>query len=147
MKPSGRKSTNITVSSQQVFINFANLYWRFIQDFSRLATSLIAMLKIIGSSVTSAFRVDDDEVVNSNGGAGAENGESIVKRKVDSITSNNWLNSQRGSYKSPQQVFDLVDVFFLDLASELPEHTGINDRAIKLVNANGFTRPSKLPLQ
>ena len=28
---------------------------------------------------------------------------------------------------------DFVDVFSLDLASELPKHTGINDHAIKLV--------------
>ena len=35
--------------------------------------------------------------------------------------------------------------FSPDLASELPEHTGINDYAIKLVDANGFIKPSKLP--
>ena len=34
------------------------------------------MLKITGSSVASAFRVDDDEVVGGGGAAGAESGES-----------------------------------------------------------------------
>ena len=57
------------------------------------------MLKTTGSSIVSAFRVDDNEVVGSGGGAGAENGGSIVEQKVDSITSNNWLDSRGRSYK------------------------------------------------
>ena len=130
-----------------VFIGFANFYRRFIQDFSRIATLPTTVLQATGSSVALAFRVDDDRVVGGGGGAGAENSGSIVKQKVDSITSDNWLDSRGGSYESPRQVCDLVDVFSLDLASELPEHTGINDRAIKLVNTNGFIRPSKLPPQ
>ena len=68
---------------------------------------------------------------------------------------------------------DFIDIFFPELASELSEHTGINDHAIELVNdqqspygpiyslgpvelkilktyiktnlANGFIRPSKSP--
>ena len=32
-----------------------------------------------------------------------------------------------------------------DLASELPEHTEINDHSIELVDANRFIRPSKSP--
>ena len=73
----------------------------------------------------------------------------------------------------PAEYSDFVDVFSPDLASELPEHTGINDHAIELVKgqqppygpiyslgpveletlkayietnlANGFIRPSKSP--
>ena len=71
-----------------VFIGFANFYRRFIKDFSRIATSLTAMLKTIGSSVASAFRVDDDEIVGGGGGAGA--GESVLKRKVSSIVLSTW---------------------------------------------------------
>ena len=41
---------------------------------------------------------------------------------------------------------DFADVFSPDLASELPEHTEINDYAIKLVDTNGFIKPSKLPI-
>ena len=100
-------------------------------------------MKITESSVTSAFRVDDDEVVV-GGGAGAEHGRGMVERKVDSIASDNWLDSRGGSHNSPQRVCDLVEVFSLDLASKLPEHTGINDYAIELVNANGFIRSFKL---
>ena len=74
----------------------------------------------------------------------------------------------------PAEYSDFADVFSPDLASELPEHTGINDHAIELVDgcqqppygpiyslgpveletlkayietnlANGFIRPSKSP--
>ena len=58
------------------------------------------MLKTTGLSIVSASRVDDNEVVSGGGGAGAENDGSIVKWKVGSITSDNWFNSQRGSYES-----------------------------------------------
>ena len=105
------------------------------------------MLKITESFVASAFRVDDNEVIVGSGGAGAENGGSIVERKVYSITLDNWLDSRGGSYENFRRVCDIVDIFSLDLASKLPEHTRINDRAIKLAHANGFIRLSKLPLQ
>ena len=39
---------------------------------------------------------------------------------------------------------DFADVFSPDLAFELPMHTGINDYTIKLIDVNGFIRPSKL---
>ena len=77
------------VSLQQIFIDFANFYQRFIQSFSRITTSLTAMFKTTGSSVASAFRVDDDEIVGGGGYAGAENGGSIIEQKVSSIISDN----------------------------------------------------------
>ena len=40
---------------------------------------------------------------------------------------------------------DFADVFSPDLASGLPQHTGINDCVIKLVDTNVFMRPSKSP--
>ena len=73
------------MDSQQVFISFANFYQRFIQDFSRIATSLTAILKTTRSSVASAFRVDDDEVVGGGDGAGAESGRSICQRVHQTI--------------------------------------------------------------
>ena len=69
-----------------VFIGFANFYRRFIQGFSRIATSFIAMLKTTGSSVASAFRVDDNGIVGGGGGAGADG--SVIEQKVDSIVRN-----------------------------------------------------------
>ena len=76
MKPSRKKSTDIIVSSQQVF-NFANFYRRFIQSFSAIATSLTAMLKTTRSSIVSTFRVDNDEFVGGSGDARAESGGSF----------------------------------------------------------------------
>ena len=53
------------------------------------------------------------------------------------------LIAEEAPTKVPIEYADFA--FSPDLASELPEHTGINDHAIKLVDANGFIRPSKSP--
>ena len=145
-----------------VFIGFANFYQHFIQGFSRIATSLTAMLKTTGSSVASASRVDDNEVVGGDGGAGA--GGSVVERKVGSIVHNHpeYPEDEEGVYPSfrpqragliaketptkvPVEYADFADVFSPDLASELPEHAGVNDHILELVDANEFIRPSKSP--
>ena len=83
------------------------------------------------------------------------------------------LIAEEAPTKVPTKYSDFADVFFSDLASELPEYTGINNHAIKLVDgqqlsyrpiyslepvelktlkayietnlANGFISPSKLP--
>ena len=83
------------------------------------------------------------------------------------------LIAKKAPTKVPAKYSDFADVFFPDLASELPEHTGINDHAIELVKgqqppygpiyslrpvelktlkayietnlANGFIRPLKSP--
>ena len=47
--------------------------------------------------------------------------------------------------KVPVEYADFADVLPPDLGSKLPDHTGINDHSVELVNANGFTRPSKSP--
>ena len=43
------------------------------------------------------------------------------------------LIAEEAPTKVPAEYSDFADVFSLDLASELPKHTGINDYAIKLV--------------
>ena len=83
------------------------------------------------------------------------------------------LIAKEAPTKVPAEYSDFADVFSPDLASKLPEHTGINDHAIELVDgqqppygpiyslgpveletlkayietnlANGFIRPSKSP--
>ena len=50
---------------------------------------------------------------------------------------------EKAPTKVPVEYADFA--FSPDLASELPEHTGINDHSIELVDANGFIRPSKSP--
>ena len=47
--------------------------------------------------------------------------------------------------KVPVVYTDFTNVFSSDLASELPEHIGVDDHIIELVNANGSIRPSKSP--
>ena len=53
------------------------------------------------------------------------------------------LIAKEAPTKVPAEYADFADVFSPDLASELSKHTGINDHAIELVNANRFIRPSK----
>ena len=59
-----------SVRDIQVFIGFANFYLHFIKGFSKIAAPLTAMLKTTRSSVASAFRVDDNEVVGDGGAVG-----------------------------------------------------------------------------
>ena len=51
-----------SVQNIQVFIGFANFYWRFIRDLSRITVPLTLMLKTTGSS-DSTHRDNDNEVV------------------------------------------------------------------------------------
>ena len=51
-----------SVQDIQVFIDFANFYWRFIWDFSKIVASLTLMLKTTRLS-DSAQKNDDNEVV------------------------------------------------------------------------------------
>ena len=55
------------------------------------------------------------------------------------------LIAEEAPMKVLAEYTDLANVFSPNLASELPEHIGINDHSIKLVNANGFIRLSKSP--
>ena len=62
----------------QVFIGFANFYWRFIQGFSRIAAPLTSILKTIGWSeelAPRAFRTGNKEIIG--GGEGRAN-ETVV---------------------------------------------------------------------
>ena len=66
-----------SVRDIQVFIGFANFYWRFIRYFSRIAAPLTSLLKTTESSEEStpkAFRADDDEIV----GGGNKTNETVV---------------------------------------------------------------------
>ena len=44
------------------------------------------------------------------------------------------LVAKEAPTKAPAEYADFADVFSQDLASELPKHTGINDRSIDLVD-------------
>ena len=53
------------------------------------------------------------------------------------------LIAEETPIKVPVEYADFA--FSPNLASELPEHTGINDHSIELLDANEFIRPSKPP--
>ena len=55
------------------------------------------------------------------------------------------LIAEEAPTKVPVEYADLVDVFSPDLASKLPEHTGINNHAIELVD-NNLTIKNRYPL-
>ena len=148
---------------QQIFIGFANFYCHFIQGFYRIATSLTAMLKRTGSSVASASRADDNEVVG-GGDARAESGGSVdgldasrkksTKSKSQTKSGLNCteytedeedvhssrrpqragLIAKEAPIKVSVEYADFANVFSLDLAFELPEHNGINNHPIGLVD-------------
>ena len=57
----------------QVFLSFANFYWHFIQNFNKIAGSLISMIKAtnrIGSSIVLQLLIDtiDEDEVGESGG-------------------------------------------------------------------------------
>ena len=64
-----------SVRDIQVFIGFANFYWRFIWGFSKIIVPLTFMLKTSGSSEKSApktFKANDNEIVGGDGGRANE---------------------------------------------------------------------------
>ena len=123
------------------------------------------MLKTTGLFVASVLRVDNNEVVGSGGGARAESGGSVdgldASRKSWTeigLNCTEFPEDKEGVHPSyrPQRAGLIVKeasikvpvkyanfAFSQDLASELHKYTGINNYAIKLVDANGFIRPSK----
>ena len=48
-----------------MFIGFANFYWRFIQNFSRITALFIFLLKTtkLSKLALKAFKIDDDKIV------------------------------------------------------------------------------------
>ena len=81
-----------SVQDIQVFIGFANFYWRFIKSFSRIAVPLTTMLKTTGSSVISASSVNDNEVIGGRDAVGrsdASRKSAKSKNQTKSGNSNN----------------------------------------------------------
>ena len=73
-----------SVRDIQVFIDFANFYWRFIQGLSRITAPLTSMLKTTGLSNDLApkmFKADGDEVVGGGGGKVNETVKNLSKPK------------------------------------------------------------------
>ena len=58
------------VHNIQVFLSFANFYWRFIQDFSKLVGPLTSMLRISATSIVSLIDVEGNNEVGGDEGGG-----------------------------------------------------------------------------
>ena len=86
----------------QVFINFANFYWRYIQDFSKIAVPFILILKTT-KSLDLALRileVDDHELIRS-GDKIDEIIRNLSKSKISKMQSPKfWRISIRATGKS-----------------------------------------------
>ena len=85
-----------SVRDIQVFLGFANFYWRFIQGFSKIAGPLTSMLRTIRSAENLSLLVAEDAEVGSIGGGNYE--DKTVKRSP--LTSKN-LNGATG-YLTPK---------------------------------------------
>ena len=69
-----------SVQDIQVFLGFANFYWRFIQDFSRIAAPLTSMLKTAAPPESSIL----EEVGDGKGNDSVDSGVEIAKKSKKS---------------------------------------------------------------
>ena len=94
----------------QVFIGFANFYWHFIKGFSKIAAPLTTMLKTTGSSVASASRVDDGEVVGGGGpgrsDASRKSAKSKSRSKSGHLGNNNNSEERKFLTSDAREVFN-----------------------------------------
>lgn len=82
-----------SVQEIQIFIIFANFYWRFIYSFSTISATLITVLKTTKSSVLLVFGANDNEVINKNAGDsdnnGSDDGSNALEQKLIKSKSQN----------------------------------------------------------
>ena len=106
-----------SVRDIQVFIGFANFYRRFIKGFSRIAALLTAMLKTTGSSVASASRIDDGEVVGSRGPGRSDTSRKSAKSKSRSksghLGNNNNLEECKFLTPNAREAFNRLRQAFI----------------------------------
>ena len=105
-----------SVQDIQVFIGFANFYRRFIKDFNKIAALLIAMLKTTGSSVASASRVDDNEIVGGGGTGRLDASKRLAKSKkmksVHDLEKPKFLTSKaKEAFNCLRQAFTKAPIF------------------------------------
>ena len=92
----------------QVFIGFANFYWRFIQGFSKIAAPLTSMLKTSPqpAGALSATTVDDNEVVGSNGRNEGKSAKSDFTKPVRRVEEPSFLTPDaRQAFTQLRQAF------------------------------------------
>ncbi len=158
----------LTMSNADIDFQAQDLQWRsyIIED----VLPTIRQVELIGKKEFAAAALDPEHeafVVHVST-LSVDSGDKVHPLKKAQIP---YLKVDKASSKVSSKYADFVDVFSPKLALELPEHTGINNHAIKLVNdwqplygpiyslgpvelktlkayiennlANGFIRPSK----
>ena len=76
-----------SVRDIQVFLGFANFYWRFIQDLSKIAGPLTSMLRTTRLAEHSSLSMPEDAEVGSVGGGDCED-ETVERSPLTSKNSN-----------------------------------------------------------
>ena len=74
-----------SVRNIQVFLGFANFYWRFIQNFSKIAAPFTSMLKTIGS-------LDEPASSRNNGNKSASSRNNNSRPAFEKNDGNNKVN-------------------------------------------------------
>ena len=79
----------------QVFIGFANFYWRFIQGLSKIAAPLTSILKTSSqpAGALPATTVDDSKVVRSSGRNDGKSAKSDFSKLVRKAEESSFLTS------------------------------------------------------
>ena len=82
-----------SVQDIQVFIRFANFYWRFIQGFSKIAALLISILKKSSQPAGALQTTDDDdnEVIGSSGEKDGKLAKSYFSKPVCKVEKPSFL--------------------------------------------------------
>ena len=160
----------LTLSNADVDFSGRDLRWRTYTTEEALPTT--RRVELVGKKEFAAAALDPEHEtyvvhVASLGSTPSLNVHSSRRPQISGLI------AEEAPTKVPAEYSDFADVFSPDLASELPEHTGINDHAIELVDgqqppygpiyslgpveleilkaytetnlANGFIRPSKSP--
>ena len=101
-----------SVRDIKIFIDFINFYRYFIKGFSRIAVPPTAMLNTTGSSITSASRVDDDEVVGIRDAVGRSDvSRKLAKSKSRTRSGNNLEKPKFLTSKAKKAFNHLRQVF------------------------------------
>ena len=160
----------LTMSNADVDFQARNLQWRSYTTGDVLPTT--RRVELIGKKefVAAALDPEHEAFVFHVAALSVDPGDEVHPSRRAQIA---HLKANEAPTKVPSEYADFADVFSSKLATELPEHTGINDHAIELVDdrqppcgpiyslgpveletlkayiennlANGFMRPSKSP--
>ncbi len=121
----------LTISNADVEFQARNLQWRSCTTGKVLPTT--RRVELIGKKEFAAAALDPEHeaFVVYVAALSVDSGDEMHPSRRAQIT---HLRADEAPTKVPSEYADFADVFSPKLATELPEHTEINDHAIKLVD-------------